>query len=177
MKQTVLIAAACTLAAYGCAGPLSFDSVGRSPDTKQVVAPPRASPAVAPQAKVAPPETASKPAEPPPEVHPAPDAVIKLNPGSDALSSEMEARLNLIAQQVRDNEQLMLRLESYVPDGGSHALNLGIAEQSLQVIKKRLVELSVSPRRIFLAPFGEEHREERDRRMHWVEIYLVRPRL
>ncbi len=177
MKQTVLIAAACTLAAYGCAGPLSFDSAGRAPDSKPVVAPHRALPAVAPQAKIAPPEPARKPVEPPPDDRPAPDAVIKLSPGSDRLSGEMEARLALIAQQVRENEQLMLRLESYVPDGGSHALNLGIAEQSLQVIKKRLVELSVSPRRIFLAPFGEEHREERDRRMHWVEIYLVRPRL
>jgi outer membrane protein OmpA-like peptidoglycan-associated protein len=177
MKPNIFISAACVLAACGCAGPLPFGSAARSPESEQVVVPGPASPAVAPQAKVAPPEPVRKPAEPAPDGHPAPDAVIKLNPGSDRLSGEMEARLARIAQQARENEQLMLRLESYVPDGGSHALNLGLAEQALQVIRKRLVELSVSPRRIFLAPFGEEHREERDRRMHWVEIYLVRPRL
>ncbi len=170
MKPNIFISAACVLAACGCAGPLPFGLAGSSPEGEQVVVPGPASPAVAPQAKVAPPE-------PVPDDHPAPDAVIKLNPGSGRLSGEMEARLARIAQQARENEQLMLRLESYVPDGGSHALNLGLAEQSLQVIRKRLVELSVSPRRIFLAPFGEEHRKERDRRMYWVEIYLVRPRL
>ena len=170
MKPNIFISAACVLAACGCAGPLQFGSAARSPEGEQVVAPSPASPAVAPQAKVAPPE-------PVPDDHPAPDAFIKLKPGSDHLTGAMEARLARIAQQARENEQLMLRLESYVPDGGSHALNLGLAEQALQVIRKRLVELSVSPRRIFLAPFGEEHREERDRRMHWVEIYLVRPRL
>lgn len=177
MKQTVLVIAASVLAAYGCAGSLPFGSADRSPDGGQVVAPAPASPAVAPQAKVAPPEPARKPVEPPSDAHPVPDAVIKLRPGSDRLSGDMEARLMSIAQRARADEQIMLRLESYVPDGGSHALNLGIAEQALQVIKKRLVELSVSPRRIFLAPFGEEHRTERDRHMHWVEIYLFRPRL
>jgi len=132
---------------------------------------------VAPQAKTVVALPALKPAEPPPDDHPAPDAVIKLSPGSDRLSGEMEARLARIAQQAREDEQIMLRLESYVPGGGSPALNLGIAEQSLQVIRKRLLELNVSPRRIFLAPFGAEHRAERDRRVHWVEIYLFRPRL
>jgi hypothetical protein len=71
----------------------------------------------------------------------------------------------------------MLRLESYVPDGGSPSLNLLRAEQSLQLIKKRLVDLDVSPRRIVLAPFGEEYATARDERRHWVEIYLIKPRL
>lgn len=178
MKPLVLIGVASVLAASGCSTSLPFGSAERPAGGEAVATSARPSPEAAPpQAKRAMPAPAPKASEPPPDNRSAPDAVIKLNPGSDALSSEMEARLSLIAQQVRDNEQLMLRLESYVPDGGSRALNLGIAEQSLQVIKKRLVELSVSPRRIFLAPFGEEHRMERDTRMHWVEIYLVRPRL
>ena len=175
MKSLLLICAACVLTATGCSTSLPFGSAERQ-SGEAVAAPARTTAPEPPQAKHAATAPAPKPAAPPLD-HPAPDAVIKLNPGSDRLSREMEARLAAIAQQVRDNEQLMLRLESYVPDGGSHALNLGIAEQSLQVIKKRLVELSVSPRRIFLAPFGEEHRMERDTRMHWVEIYLVRPRL
>lgn len=89
----------------------------------------------------------------------------------------MEARLARVAQQAREDERILLRLESYVPDGGSTELNLGIAEQSLQLIKKRLADLNVPPRRILLAPFGEEHRTEQDLRRHWVEIYLIRPRL
>ena len=177
MKTSLLICVAGVLATSGCSTSLPFGSAERQQGGEAVAAPARTPPVAATLAKRAAPAPARRPVETTTDNHPAPDAVIKLNPGSDALSSEMEVRLNLVAQQVRDNEQLMLRLESYVPDGGSPALNLGIAEHALQVIKKRLVELSVSPRRIFLAPFGEEHRTERDRRMHWVEIYFVRPRL
>ncbi|MBK6632722.1 MAG: hypothetical protein IPG33_17760 [Betaproteobacteria bacterium] len=177
MKPSVLIAAACVLAASGCSTSQLFGSADRTPGDAPVAAPARPSSEVAPQAKVVVPEPTRKPAGSPPDARPAPDAIIKLKPGSDRLSGDMEARLMAIAQRAREDEQIMLRLESYVPDGGSHALNLGIAEQSLQVIRKRLLELSVSPRRIFLAPFGEEHRAERDRHMHWVEIYLFRPRL
>ncbi|MDP1635422.1 MAG: hypothetical protein Q8L69_12165 [Gallionellaceae bacterium] len=184
MKQTILVSAVCVLATYGCSTSLPFGLGSQTPSGEPVAAPARPAEAeakrpqqIASQAQRAVPEPTLKPAEPPPDNHPAPDAVIKLNPGSDRLSGDMEARLVGIAQIIRDDDRLMLRLESYVPDGGSPELNLGIAEQALQVVKKRLVELKVSTRRIFLAPFGEEHRAERDQRMHWVEIYLIRPRL
>ncbi len=106
-----------------------------------------------------------------------PDAVIKMQPDSLQLSRDAEAHLQAIAQQAKADEKLILRLESFVPDGGSPALNLGLAEKSLLAVKARLVELRVPPRRILMAPFGEEHRMKRDTLQHWVEIYLVRPRL
>lgn len=106
-----------------------------------------------------------------------PDAVIKFQPDNQQLSRDAEARLQAIAQQVKADEKLILRLEGFVPEGGSPALNLGLAEKSLLAVKARLVELRIPARRILMAPFGEEHRMKRDTLQHWVEIYLVRPRL
>lgn len=106
-----------------------------------------------------------------------PDAVIKFSPDNQVISREAESRLQAIAQQARSDEKLILRLEGFVPEGGSPALNLGLAEKSLQAVRARLLELRVPARRILLAPFGEEHRLKRDALQHWVEIYLVRPRL
>ena len=124
----------------------------------------------------APPKSAN-PAEAPVRRRQQPDAVIKIQPDSQQLSREAEAHLQVIAQQAKADEKLILRLESFVPDGGSSALNLGLAEKSLLAVKARLVELRVPPRRILVAPFGDEHRMKRDTLQHWVEIYLVRPRL
>lgn len=106
-----------------------------------------------------------------------PDAVIKFSPDNQLISRDAEARLQSIAQQVKADEKLILRLESFVPDGGSPALNLGLAEKSLQAVRARLLELRVPARRILVAPFGEEHRMKRDTLQHWVEIYLIKPRL
>lgn len=167
----------CLLATAGCVTSSPFGLVG--PDGSHgskvpVEPPPRPEPSIAATAATA--ATVSPIAAPPPEA-PQPDAVIKVNPGSAALTDEMEARLATIAHQANADARLMLRLESYVPDGGSPSLNLGRAEQTLQVVRKRLMDLKVSPRRIVLAPFGGEFTTARDVRRHWVEIYLIRPRL
>ena len=177
MKASLLLPLCCLLATSGCVVSSPFGLA--RPDAQGEPAALPARPPVAPVARQ--PETPIAAQEdsaalPPPD-SPQPDAVIKINPGSDRLSNEMEARLAGIARQANADERLMLRLESYVPDGGSPSLNLGRAEQSLQLIRKRLVDLNVSPRRIFLAPFGGEYATQRDERRHWVEIYLIRPRL
>lgn len=104
-----------------------------------------------------------------------PDAVIKIDPGSGGFSLEMEGRLAKIANEAKRDERILLRLESHVPDRGSPALNIGLAEKVLQQVKERLQELGVLSRRILLASFGGEHEKERDARRHWVEIYLLRP--
>ncbi len=106
-----------------------------------------------------------------------PDAVIKFKPGSAQLSTEMDRRLMQIAAQARANERIIVRLESYVPGGGSVSLNLLRAEQAVDLVRKRLIDLEVSSRRILTAPFGAEYDIERDERRYWVEVYLVRPRL
>ena len=106
---------------------------------------------------------------------PEPDAVIKIDPGSGGFPAEMEGRLAKIANEAKRDERILLRLESHVPDRGSPALNIGLAEKVLQRVKERLQELGVLSRRILLASFGGEHEKERDSRRHWVEIYLLRP--
>jgi len=106
---------------------------------------------------------------------PEPDAVIKFEPSSAGFSMEMESRLAKIADEARQDERIILRLESHVPDIGSPALNIGIAEKTLQKVKERLQALGVLPRRILLASFGGEHATDRDPRQHWVEIYMLRP--
>ncbi|MEZ5615357.1 MAG: hypothetical protein R3E35_09090 [Rhodocyclaceae bacterium] len=165
----------CLLATAGCVTSSPFGLAG--PDGShgskvpvEPAPPPRPEPSVAATAATIGPTVAPPPA-------PQPDAVIKVNPGSVVLTDEMEARLATIARQANADARLMLRLESYVPDGGSPSLNLGRAEQTLQVVRKRLMDLKVSPRRIVLAPFGGEFTTARDARRHWVEIYLIRPRL
>jgi len=178
MKLAAPLLLACLLATAGCvttspAGPAGTSAV----DAPQAApAARKAAPAEAPVAPAAAgAASAARAAAGPPG--PPPDAVIKLNPGSDRLTQEMETRLAAIAAKAREDERIMLRLESYVPDGGSPSLNLVRAEQSLQLVRKRLVDMDVNPRRIFLSPFGAEYATERDERRHWVEIYLIRPRL
>lgn len=107
---------------------------------------------------------------------PQPDAVIKIDPGSSALSPEMRTRLAAIARLAREDERSTLRLEGYVPDGGSPAWNIGAAERSLRLVREQLEALRVPARRIQIAAFGEEHELQRDERRHWVEIYLLRAR-
>lgn len=106
---------------------------------------------------------------------PLPDAIVKLDPGSGGFTREMEGLLSQIAEEAKKDERIILRLESYVPDGGSPALDIGIAEKALLKVKERLQALGVLPRRILLASFGGEHDVRRDSRRHWVEIYLLRP--
>lgn len=180
MKLPTLLSLACLLAATGCATSPPFGMAGpvANPEPAAPLAARTPAPSAAAQEKSAAPAVNGRaPGAAAIPEGPPPDAVIKLSPGSERLGREMEARLVEIAERARKDERIMLRLESYVPDGGSPSLNLVRAEQSLQLIKKRLVDLDVSPRRILLAPFGEEYATERDERRHWVEIYLIKPRL
>lgn len=180
MKRTTPLLLACLLATAGCVTTSPFGLAGTAAKDEPAAAPPPArTPAPAPVAQekgVAPVANGGARVDAAPGGM-APDAVIKLNPGSDRLTGEMEGRLAAIAAKARADERIMLRLESYVPNGGSPSLNLVRAEQSLQLIRKKLVDLDINPRRIVLAPFGEEYATERDERRHWVDIYLIKPRL
>lgn len=117
--------------------------------------------------------SASAPIAAPPVAEP--DAVVKLDPRSGAFSPEMDGRLTKIAAEFNRDDRILIRLESYVPGGGSSALDIGIADRVLHKVKERLQALGVSPRRMLLASFGGEHSMERDPKRHWVEIYLIRP--
>lgn len=178
--KAVLLLPVCLLATTGCVTTSPFGLAAPAPAEHAAPAPQTAMPAAAPQPAPAatsspPPAASNLPATA--AARPEPDAVIKLNPGDEPLSREMEMHLSAIAARARADDRILLRLESYVPGGGSPSLNLLRAEQSLHLVRKRLVELDVSPRRILLAPFGGEYVTARDERRQWVEIYLIRPRL
>ena len=102
-----------------------------------------------------------------------PDAIIRFAGNDYALSREMDLLITRIVREAQGNDQLMIRLEGYMPEGGSSALNLSLAERPMQVVRAKLIELRVPARRIVLAPFGGEHRVPRDKRRGWVEIYLL----
>lgn len=103
-----------------------------------------------------------------------PDAVIKVDPNSGRLTAEMESRLQKIADEAKLDERIIVRLESYVPTGGSPALNLGIADKTAQTVKDRLQVMGIPARRLLLASFGAEHDEALDAHRHWVEIFLLK---
>jgi hypothetical protein len=109
----------------------------------------------------------------PPE--PEPDAVIKLDPVTGGLSAGMDGVLAKVAEQAGRDERIIVRLEGYVPAGGSPALSIGICDKVLHKVRERLLALGVSPRRILLANFGGEYGKLRDPLRHWVEVYLLKP--
>lgn len=100
-----------------------------------------------------------------------PVAVIELSPMSDTLSPEMEARLSEVAEAAKADERITLTLEGFVPDGGSPVLNIGLAEQSLAVVRKKLIGMRVPASRIQVIPFGEHHNRARSQSNHWVEVF------
>lgn len=106
---------------------------------------------------------------------PAADAVIPMPADNAGLGLEAERRLAGIARLMREDGRILLRLESHVPQSGSSALNLGIAERALQQVKARLVDLRVSPRRILASPSGERRPAPPGFQSGWVELHLVRP--
>lgn len=118
--------------------------------------------------------TATATIAPPHSEEPAPDAIIKIDPKSSRLAGDMDERLQRVAEEARKDDRLLIRLEGYVPGGGSPTLNLSLAEQMLQVIKERLQDLGVPSRRLLPVSFGEEHDEKRDPYRYWVEVYFVR---
>ncbi|MCL2523542.1 MAG: OmpA family protein [Betaproteobacteria bacterium] len=118
----------------------------------------------------------SQPAPDAPSERPVPDAVIEIEPGSTKLAPKMRTRLTEIARLLKEDERSQLRLEGYVPVGGSPAWNLGVAEKSLRLVRDYLESLRVPAYRIQLAVFGGEHEQRRDNHRHWVEVYLLRGR-
>lgn len=137
-----------------------------APATPTTAAPARTPPAII-RPPAAPPIAEKLPAEP------APDAIIKIDPRTGRLADDMEARLRQVAEEARKDDRLLIRLEGYVPGGGSPTLNLSLAEQMLQVVTERLQTLGVPQRRLLPVSFGEEHEEARDAYRSWVEVYFV----
>lgn len=103
-----------------------------------------------------------------------PFAVIKVDSKTGILTREMELRLGTVVKEAKKDERTLIRLESFVPSGGSPGLDLGIADKTLLLVKDRLVGSGISQRRILVSSFGAEHDIQRDPTRHWVEITLIK---
>lgn len=125
----------------------------------------------APEAPSATPPAASSAA--PASVRPKPDAIYDLESGNAALPRSVNVSLEKIAAQVKANRDLVIRLESYTPSGGSREMNVSLATSAVERIRRRLVELGVPSYRISLAPLGEEHPEARRLNSKRVELFIV----
>jgi hypothetical protein len=182
MQKTAIAAAALWLA--GCAAPPGKPAVAQPGLSAPApgggapggVRPPPAAVAVPSSGEAAlkaPPLRAAPRIDLPPE--PEPDAVVKLDPVTGSFASGTDHLLARIAEQAGKDERIIVRLEGYIPTGGSPALSIGIGDKLLHKVRERLQALGVSPRRVLLANFGGEYGKLRDPLRHWVEIYLLKP--
>lgn len=154
----------------GCSTPVREPASAQAPQAKP--------PATVAARQKQQPATVAAPSASAPMPAPAvaePDAVVILDPRSGSFTAEMDGRLSKIAAEFNRDDRILVRLESYVPGGGSSALDIGIADRVLHQVKERLQTPGIPPRRMLMASFGGEHSMERDTRRHWVEIYLIRP--
>lgn len=106
-------------------------------------------------------------------LEPSPFAVIAIDALSGDFSKEVEQRLLAVAYELKEDETAKVRLEAYVPAAGSRAMNIAIAQKSLQRVRDALVAHGISSRRILLSNFGEEFDVQRHRNRHWVDVHLV----
>jgi outer membrane protein OmpA-like peptidoglycan-associated protein len=103
-----------------------------------------------------------------------PFVVIKVDPKTGKLTGEMELRLQKVVAEARRDKRILIRMESFVPDGGSPGLDLSRSDKTLQIVRNRLVKSGISHRRILVSSFGAEHDIQRDPTRHWVEITLIK---
>lgn len=123
-----------------------------------------------------PPSSSAKPSEPvsaPAPSRPKPDAVYKLESENRPLPPQVNDSLQNIAAQVKANKNLVIRLESFVPSGGSREMNVSRSSSAVNRIRNRLTELGVPSYRIQQAPRGEEHPDAQKLDTKWVELFIV----
>jgi outer membrane protein OmpA-like peptidoglycan-associated protein len=90
----------------------------------------------------------------------APEAVYILEAGKNALPESVEASLRGVAERMRARRDLVIRLESYVPDSGSREMSIGLSRQAVSHIRRRLVELGVPSYRVKQSLLGAEHPDD-----------------
>ncbi|MDD3482571.1 OmpA family protein [Azovibrio restrictus] len=102
-----------------------------------------------------------------------PDAVYTLEPGSDTLPSPVNQSLQEFAARMKANRDLVIRLESFVPSGGSREMNISLSSSAVERVRRRLVELGVPSYRIKQTPLGEEHPDSPQLNNRRVELFLI----
>jgi outer membrane protein OmpA-like peptidoglycan-associated protein len=102
------------------------------------------------------PPTSAKPAQTSDAL--APEAVYILDAEKNApLPDSVEQSLRNIAARLKTRRDVVIRLESYVPNSGSREMNIGLSRQAVDSIRRRLVALGVPSYRIKQSLLGAEH--------------------
>lgn len=120
-----------------------------------------------------PPVTKTEHSPAPVPSRPKPDAIYQLESENRPLPPQVNESLQNIAAQVKANKNLVIRLESFVPSGGSREMNVSRSSSAVNRIRNRLAELGVPSYRIQQAPLGEEHPDAQKLDTKWVELFLV----
>jgi outer membrane protein OmpA-like peptidoglycan-associated protein len=130
-----------------------------------------------PAAPVAPatiPEPVTPSAAAPTQTAVTPEAVYILGAEKNApLPDAVDHSLHDIAERMKNNRDLVIRLESYVPNSGSREMNIGLSRQAVTSIQHRLIELGVPSYRIKQSLLGAEHPDTVRLDQRRVELFLL----
>ena len=102
-----------------------------------------------------------------------PEAVYILEMGKNTLPDSVEQSLRGIAEHMKSKRDLVIRLDSYVPDSGSRELNIGLSRQVAASIQRRLIELGVPSYRIKPSTLGAEYPGAIRLEQRRVELFLL----
>ncbi|MDR3055773.1 MAG: OmpA family protein [Zoogloeaceae bacterium] len=104
----------------------------------------------------------------------APEAVYMLPMAQNApLPNEVEQSLKTIAERMKARRDLIIRLESHVPDSGSREMDIGLSRQAAASIQRRLVELGVPSYRVKPSPLGAEYPGATRLKQRRVELFIL----
>jgi len=96
---------------------------------------------------------------PPPEPPPVPGKVVLrgIKFGSDTAYIEPASVgvLELVAQRLRENPEIRVRIEGYTDERATEAYNLELSQERAEAVKRILVGYGVGPERLETVGYGE----------------------
>jgi outer membrane protein OmpA-like peptidoglycan-associated protein len=102
-----------------------------------------------------------------------PDATLYIDARSGKMNAQSDRLLRNIAEQLKNDDTLLARLESYVPDSGSRAYELGMASRQVESVRQQLVDLGIPRYRVKVAAYGSERPDTSHRNNNSVDLYIV----
>ena len=113
------------------------------------------------------------PSSPPPQDEPLPsDALVSEDTGGDmsiaertvyfgfddhSLDAQAQANLDAVAQYMKDNSGVQVKLEGHCDERGSTEYNLALGQRRAQAVKDYLMQLDIDGNRLPTISYGEEN--------------------
>lgn len=92
-----------------------------------------------------------------------------------AWTTDLNLALSKLVAELKLNNGAVVRLRSFVPDGGSLEFGIGLAEKAMQRVREELIALGVKPRRIVKDTSRDYGQRQAHGRAHGVELFLDEP--